>query len=359
MPNLKAFFDWAVVKCNDANVGYSQAYRNQQTVGGITYYDCSSFINYAMLAGGWTTPGYAPDSNSFTTYTMPDALTAAGWKQVSASGIILPGDIGLSDSHTEICHQSGTPGQAYFMGAHTDGVPLADQVSIANYLSSFPQIWRYGEGGLTGTSIYVAAAICGNFWQESGINPGIWEGLQEPVPDNWEIMLRGFGLGQWTNVGSTHGRLYNLHEFQARNGNQTSDGNGQLQFLLDENYWTPQQEAAIFPDLNSFLNTSITDLALLTHAYNIGWEGIHDDSWDIRVTYAQKCFDYISAHYDDQNIRDWIKGNRYLAEEERLNNAVLVYRFLAGGVIPPTPGSGKKGMPVYMMLKKRRYYYGY
>lgn len=349
MPNLNAFYVWAVQRCNADNVGYSQAYRNQQTVNGITYYDCSSFINYALLAGGWSTPGYAPDSNAFTTYTQPAVLESLGWHRVSATGIILPGDIGLSDSHTEIAHQSAGAGTAYFMGAHTDGVALADQVSIANYTASFPEIWRYKDGGAAGSGVsaYVVAAICGNFWQESGINPGIWEGLQEPVPDNWEIMLRGFGLGQWTNVGSSQGRLYQLHQYMVSQGLQTSDGNGQLDFLIEENYWTPQQEAAAYPDLKSFLNSTSTDLASLTHAFNIGWEGIHDDSWDARVGYARQCYDYITAHYDDPNIKDWIKGNRYLSTEERLNNAVMVYRYLSSGV-PPTPTGKRRKLPLYM-----------
>ena len=50
MPDINKAYSWAIETCNAPNVGYSNAYR--QTVGGITYYDCSSFINYALLAGG-------------------------------------------------------------------------------------------------------------------------------------------------------------------------------------------------------------------------------------------------------------------------------------------------------------------
>ena len=39
MPNINQAYSWAVNTCNAPNVGYSQAYRNQQTIGGITYYD--------------------------------------------------------------------------------------------------------------------------------------------------------------------------------------------------------------------------------------------------------------------------------------------------------------------------------
>lgn len=42
MPSIQQAYNWAVETCANENVGYSQEYRNQQTVKGITYYDCSS-----------------------------------------------------------------------------------------------------------------------------------------------------------------------------------------------------------------------------------------------------------------------------------------------------------------------------
>ena len=51
MPDIQKAYNWAIGTCNAPNVGYSQAYRNQRTVNGITYYDCSSFIWYALMAG--------------------------------------------------------------------------------------------------------------------------------------------------------------------------------------------------------------------------------------------------------------------------------------------------------------------
>ena len=53
MPNIRDAYDWAVHTCEDPNVRYSQTYRDQQTVGNLTYYDCSSFIWYALIAGGF------------------------------------------------------------------------------------------------------------------------------------------------------------------------------------------------------------------------------------------------------------------------------------------------------------------
>ena len=39
MANIQTAYEWAIEKCNAPNIGYSQAYRNQRTVNGITYYD--------------------------------------------------------------------------------------------------------------------------------------------------------------------------------------------------------------------------------------------------------------------------------------------------------------------------------
>lgn len=154
MPSITKAWTWARDTCNRANVGYSQTYRNQQTVGGITYYDCSSFINFALLAGGFTTPSYAPSHNSFTTWTEPAELMRLGFKKVT-DGTLKVGDIGVSNTssmqHTEMVYAvSGNLGQ--WMGAHTDSYALADQVSITSAWVGnwFTDLYRY-EGEDEGT----------------------------------------------------------------------------------------------------------------------------------------------------------------------------------------------------------------
>lgn len=52
-PNIQAAYNWAVETCAKPNVGYSQQFRNEVTVNGITYYDCSSFVWFALKAGGF------------------------------------------------------------------------------------------------------------------------------------------------------------------------------------------------------------------------------------------------------------------------------------------------------------------
>ena len=153
MENINLAYLWAFNICNEANVGYSQRYRNQQTVNGITYYDCSSFINYALIAGGFETPNYAPNNNAFTTATEAVVLTQLGFTEISATDEYLAGDIGLSDGHTEMCYKGGY-GKGVFMGAHKSGVPLQYQVSIGSsngnteYQRSFPRLFRYNAGDI-------------------------------------------------------------------------------------------------------------------------------------------------------------------------------------------------------------------
>lgn len=352
--NMQVSYQWAIDTCNKNNVGYSQTYRNQQTVNGITYYDCSSFIWYALLASGFdVVAAHGGQSWPFTTRDMVSVLDALGFNRVPVNDVWKPGDILVRNNqygqHTEMVYEGRRT-----MGAHNSHLPLSEQVSI-NTGDSNPATWdtchRFGGGavGAKGSSAYVVAAICGNFWQESGINPGIWQNLNQSA---FTDLLVGFGLGQWTNTeGDTHGRLYKLHEWLTNNGYADDDGVGQLNYLIHENVWYSTGEASAYKNLTEFLTSKSTDLAALTHAWNIGWEGIHDSSWDARVQYAQNCYDYIITHANDTSITTWAKGNRYLSEAERYNNAVLIYRFLSTGA---TPGTGTTFLIAILSKKKRR-----
>ena len=347
--NINSAYAWAISTCNDPSVGYSQAYRNQQTVNGITYYDCSSFIWYALKAGGFP----VGDGWPFVTQNMGSVLISLGFKEVSNSGEYKPGDIGVNpESHTEMCYQGGN-GKGIFMGAHTDSYPLDKQVSISDYERSFEKIYRFGDGasGGIGASAYVCAAMAGNFWQESGLNPGIWQNLQ---PADWTAQLAGFGLGQWTNTGGDpHGRLYKVHDWLQSNGYPDDSGDGQCQYIVVENVWYAGSEANKYATLQDFLKSSSTDLAELTHAWNTGWEGIHDESWDLRVEYANLALNAILTRGNDPTITKWITGNRYLSNEERENNAVMLYRWfsMGGG---DTPGTSKKTKWIYYLKNPNR-----
>lgn len=349
MGDINKSYTWAIQTCNAPDVGYSQTYRNQQTINGITYYDCSSFINFALVAGGFSTPQYAPEHNAFVAGTdEANVLLALGFTEVDPTGEYKAGDIGVNEEHTEMCY-SGGDGEGIFMGAHTDNKPLADQVSISDYSRSFDRLFRYGEGAQGyGYSQYVISAMCGNFWTESGINPAVWESLEVA---NWTDELHGYGLGQWTNVdGST--RLIDLHDWLVENGYSVADGNAQCEYIVTEDYWIAKTDYPEFTDLQSFLTSQSTDLARLTHAWNLCWEGIHDSSWDDRVSQANRVYSYIQNHAQDTTISAWITGNRYLSDDEKLNNAVMLYRyFSAGGGGGGKPSKPKHTMPLWMKIK--------
>lgn len=345
MPDINKAYSWAIQTCNAPNVGYSQSYRNQQTIRGITYYDCSSFINYALLAGGFTTPSYAPSHNAFTTYTQASELLRLGFTEVNASGEILPGDIGISSGHTEMCYKGGT-GKAVFMGAHTDNASLANQVSIGssggnpNYERSFPRLFRYGSGGATGygVSIYVVSALAGNAWRESHIDPALGQ-----------IGGTAYGIFQWD--GSRKTALFNwLHE----KGYTRTDGDAQLQYLIVEDDW--QGSYGGISSLSEFLNSDSTDITMLTTAFEKCWERAGVPALEERIQFANEALEYITLNANSSAINSWElipeDGGLYLSRAQALRNAVMMYRYLsAGGGGGGTPSSRQNRMPVWMMIR--------
>ena len=359
MPDINKAYQWAVQTCNAPNVGYSQTYRQKKKIKGITYYDCSSFIWYALKAGGFdVVAAHGGDTTPMNTRNEHEVLINLGFEEYSPSLPWLPGDIAWKPGHTEMVYEPKSIG-GICMGAHTGNAKLANQVSIGsskgdpNYTKSpsdWQRMYRYGSGaGGLSVSPYVVAVLCGNFWQESTLNPGLWEGL---TPAAWDSLRHGFGLGQWTNTDEEgHGRLWLLHEWLSSNGYANDDGDGQLTYLTVENRWLPSDQYGMqFDSLTDFLYTSQTDIGILTHAFNNAWEGIHDATWDSRVGYANRCYDYIMEHAQDEDIKGWIVGNNYLGDTDRLNNAVIVYRFLtAGGGGGGTPGKpvSKSKMPLW------------
>ena len=364
MPNLNSAYTWAINTCNAPNVGYSQGdRRNQKTVDGITYYDCSSFIWYSLKSGGFdvegaylTALGRAYSGNAITTANERAWLTALGFTQVPISGEWLAGDILWRSGHTEMVYEGGTGG-GKTMGAHSDSYPLPRQVSINDYVStasSWTSLWRYGSGGaIAGISIFVVSAIAGNWRQESSINPGYWEGR---VDAGFESLGHGYGLGQWTNTnGDTHGRLYQLYSWLTSNGYAVDSGDGQCQYFLYEDNWGRVVTlggvtyTSAYNDLTEFLNSTSTDLEHLVEEFCHHWERI-PGNLTARLQYAEEILAYLQIHGNDTSITSWISGNRALTNSEVMNNAVMLFRFLgSGGGGGGT--SGKSKMPLWMMCR--------
>lgn len=206
-------------------------HRYQETINGITYYDCSSFMWYSLVDGG----GFVLPSPAFVTGQMLQVLTNAGFNIITGPGagtICYPGDIlwhnhGAAGGHTEMVFAGGT-GTARTMGAHgRQGIPLQDQVSINSGYVPFSNVgWEYlarwGAGveyrwhnkntgaysrdsveaqenvmkmvevlAPLGWTINAIAALAGNQAYESGFNPWRWES------DTVNI-IRGYGLFQYT-----------------------------------------------------------------------------------------------------------------------------------------------------------------
>lgn len=337
MPDINKAYTWAIQTCNAPKIGYSQSYRNQQTVGGVTYYDCSSFINYALLAGGFTTPSYAPKYNAFTTYTMPDELTRLGFTEVDASGEILPGDVGLSSTHTEMCYSGGV-GEAVFMGAHTANAHLKNQVSIgsssgdATYKRSFPRLFRYGAGASGyGASVYVIAALAGNAWRESHINPTLQQ-----------LGGGAFGIFQWDGT-----RREALLSWLSDNGYESTDPNGQMQYLIVEGDW--QGTYGGISSLDEFMQSDSTDVAMLTTAFCTCWERPGVPALDERIQFANKALEYIQDNANDTSITTWeTEPMYYLSEAQALKNAVLMFRYYSAGGGGGGTVTRKSGFKIWM-----------
>ena len=241
MASIQTAYEWAIEKCNAPNIGYSETYRNDKTVKGITYYDCSSYIWYALMAGGFDLVKDNGGSTwPFTTGTMANALRLLGFTKMGTAQPWKPCDILLRTGHTEMAFDG-----SHTMGAHSSKVPLEQQVSInsnPSSASSWLELWRYGGGAetnwikgnrylstgemqnnaqiifntllLKGWTINAIAGMLGNMQKESTINPGIWQNLN-PNPS------LGWGLLQWTP--ST-----NYTDWAAANGYANDNGDAQL-----------------------------------------------------------------------------------------------------------------------------------
>lgn len=207
-------------------------------------------------------------------------------------------------------------------------------------------------------SHYVIAAICGNWNQESGVNPGIWESL---IPCPWNYMhtmnplAGGFGFGQWTNTHTTNMRCLNLHNYCVSNGYQDGAGDGQLMFLGEEDIWNLTSPRLSIPNLKAFLESPSTDIEALCFDFLICWEGINDGTFPVRLAAAQRFATYIQQHSNDDPslYRECITGNRYLSDSETLHNVMYIYFALNGHLGKPdlTP----EQLMILIASSRRRY----
>lgn len=311
MPSIQQSYNWAVETCAKDNVGYSQAYRNQMTVGGITYYDCSSFIWYALLAGDFNVV-QANGGNSwpFWTGSMANTLRVLGFQKHSPDDTWKPGDILIRAGHTEMAFD-----KTRTMGAHTANTSLPNQVSINSNDSRgrWLELWRWengasnewikgnrylSEGEMQNNATIIfsqctadgwtpesVAGMLGNFQQESTINPGIWQNL-DPV------VSQGFGLAQWTPSDT-------ITDWLSQNGYENDSGDGQMKWLFEnlidgKGYWIKTDE---YPITFAEFKSSTEEPEYLAYAFMYNFEKPLSKDHPERKTYARYWYDWYNNSY--------------------------------------------------------------
>lgn len=306
MASIQTAYEWAIEKCNAPNIGYSQANRMGKTINGITYYDCSSFIWFALKAGGFDVVKANGGSTwAFTTGTMANALRLLGFTKMGTAQPWKPGDILLRTGHTEMAFDGN-----HTMGAHSSKVPLEQQVSInsnPSNASSWLELWRYGGGAKTnwikgnrylstgemqnnaqiifntlllkGWTKNAIAGMLGNMQKESTINPGIWQNLN-PNP------LLGWGLVQWTP--ST-----NFTDWAAANGYANDDGDAQLIWIdtvtASVGQWIPTTQ---YPETFGEFKVSTQTPEYLADCFLKNFERPGEIDQPDRQRYARYWFDW-------------------------------------------------------------------
>ena len=321
MPSLSAAYQYVIDACNYPYVGYNMNWPERTTidlsVSYRTYCDCSSLMSKALTIGG-----YFNNNPWFYTGNEIHYLQEAGWIQQPLSGVWAPGDIlhHYGDpGHTEMVYTGGNAG-GVTMGAHSSRYDFSEQVSINSYHSSasgssWTSLWRdptgtaaaykwhqsnaslpeYGDYmtanafmvwqyfsalGFTPESI---AGLLGNMQQESGINPGRWQGGTGP----------GYGLVQWDPAS-------NYMNYASRHGidinDADSNGNGQCQCINDsesEGQWLPNSGHGYTYTWAQF--SQLSDWSTATQAFCWQFERPGTPMMSNRLTYAAHWYDIIKS----------------------------------------------------------------
>lgn len=321
MPSLSASIQWAINTCRRSDVGYSMDYRNQQTVNGITYYDCSSFINYAIIAGGWLTPAYAPNNNPFTTVDMRGVLLSLGWKKGTFSKNWKAGAIVWREGHTEMVYSS-----TMCMGARgREHYALPDQVAIhTSSPSSWTEIYYYpssagawhvkDKGGFAndstealdnatliygilsgyGWTLNAVAGLLGNVCVESGLNPWRWQNNHIGASTGSPWTSSGYGLVQFTPaskyIDDSRAQSFEGYgpNFSDRKGS-ANDGDAQLEFV---DKYADYAKTDAYPLTYAQYKASTADAEYLAAAWLYNYERPADPSASIASRKANAKYWY-------------------------------------------------------------------
>lgn len=306
--------EWAMSVANDDTHGYDQSDRWGPD------YDCSSLIITAYEQAG------VPVKANGASYTgdMVNAFKSCGFKDITSSvkldtgAGLKRGDVVWMKGHCELVCSDGTlvgassnenggatggltgdqtgteiRVRAYYNGPwsvvlrYTSHAIPSNWISKNAYLSDKEMqnnalmVWSYF--GARGWSLEAVAAMLGNMQDESTINPGIWESLEE--------YGRGYGLVQWTP--------YTKYSEWAGAGWQ-NNGNKQcerIQYEVDNNIqWFRNPEAPIVDPPVTFkeFTQSTADVGTLANYFLWYYEHPAVTIQDERAAQARRWYEYLS-----------------------------------------------------------------
>ena len=142
--SIQAMWDWAVDRITNYQCAYTQSLevydtapyglRNMGYLDGKYWFDCASFVYFALIGGGFNVGDYYGGGHyAFNVTGMIATLPYLGFVSYSPTSVVWQaGDIvAKTRTHTEICY--APPSQT--MGAHntTRGVTINDFQSDKSY----------------------------------------------------------------------------------------------------------------------------------------------------------------------------------------------------------------------------------
>lgn len=365
MPSIQAAYQYCIQACNSPTVGYSNDYRNKQTVNGITYYDCSSLIWYSLQAGGFDLAG-AGAPTPFRTGDMFSVLPRLGFTSEPLTGQWKPGDIGLTAEHTEMVY-SGGMGQGVCMGAHRGDVPLANQVSIGSSsgdptwvstASRWTRLFRYGGGANPDQQSYQWISGGNSEYFGSGVEKLC--GNNEKAMNNACCVLQFFLPKGWT-LQAIAGLCANIQQESTFNPNLIEiggTGHGLVQ-------WTPPSDLYEVFDV---LYGSHADWYDGEKQCNVIWAeyeqktGLHDwgiePQWYEKPEYPITWEEWAHSTQDPGYLALAFMANYErpkVSHPEREQLARWWYDYLKNiDIYSPTVPTYRRRMPIWMMLRRRR-----
>lgn len=198
----------------------------------------------------------------------------------------------------------------------------------------------------SGIALEPICALIGNAMQESGCNPGIWNGAQQISYSSVTSSSfdTAFGCFQWYG-----GRRRSLGS-KANNLDATVYNLAfQLWYLEQEEGWLGTSNG--ISSVSEFLTDTTTSLYNLTYAFLACWERPSTDSDELaeyaadRYEYALSAYNYLSDddNRDDRSSGDFYYGYNYFTTSQSQYNWPYIYAWFNGSSDPSSGGGTNIG----------------